>query len=150
MELLVVLAITSLLIGFFYSSMNSFQSYLQAKNKNALETANFILFKSNLRQEFFLADSIRIESSGLTIFFNNDSINYSANTNQQIIRKRYKSEKLFDDIYLETTESYQINQVNFIRFVVRFKDTPITLVSPKYPAIDQEVNSFYKQNHGAR
>jgi Tfp pilus assembly protein FimT len=147
MELLVVLAITGLLVSFFYTSMNNFQRYLQSKSDSASQTSRFMVFKSNLRQEFFLADSIQLFSNQLRIFLENDSVCYSPNSENQIIRKTKNQEKLFDAVHFESIESYQIQDVSFVRFTFEYNGQVMEMVTPKYPAISQEVNAFFKSNH---
>lgn len=143
LELLLVLAISGILVGFFFTSIANFQRYLSDKSSSSIEMNRLILFKSTLREELMNAELLSISPKTLTIYNKKDTISYQALPDSKVARKSGNQTNSFDQIEFIKLEQKNINENYFISFQFKFRQEEMEILSPKHPSIESGVNDFY-------
>lgn len=145
MELLIVLAVSGLLIAFFFNAMQQFQGYLMTKSKETSRANDFLLFRSSLRSELFLADSIQIEANSLSIFSDSATIQYTRLRENQMLRESNQHAAIVENIDLVSIKQTTIGKKAFINLEFNYDDELFEIIAPKYPSVSNEVNTYFSK-----
>lgn len=145
LELLIVIAITGILVSFFYTSLNRFNEYMYRKVHESETTNTFHLFRSNLWQEIFTSDSIHIYTNQFVLYHSQDSIVYRKNDQEQIERFKAGKEVNIFALEFESAKTQIIQDESFLNFTFVYEGEKMNILAPCYPVVQNTINTYFHQ-----
>jgi len=140
-EVTTVLAIMSLLISIIYVALSRFNEQLKMANDVATEMNDWRMVRSTIWKDFYQVDSIQYQENNLTIFAQENQLEY------KIVDDYLHRIKNGTDVELgfEVESIYEKRENDISTFYMDFpwKNEVMSLSYTYSPAIDLEINNYF-------
>ena len=142
MEVLVVVAIMSVLISIIATTMNRFNEQLKFSGDIHQELNEWFAFRSNLWKELYAADSIRMEDNSLVIYTPQKNVRYRVEEEQ--LMRYQKGDWQPTNIQAESIYIQPTGADRMVTFDFLWKGDIMPLNYYYRPAINNRINAYFE------
>lgn len=141
LELAMVLAILSLLIGMVWASTNRFQDQMKISVDLSQEMTEWYRFRSNFWREINEADSVQIKDNHLLFFHENQITSYTEE--EQLTRTHNGNTQSFPYHLVQLTTNSTFDQKEFIVCQIEWKEQRFNFTFPLKTNLSDQLNTHY-------
>lgn len=140
LEVTIVIALMSILIGVISSTYNRFNEQLKLSNDLHQELNEWYALRSNLWTELYQSDSIQFDSKILQLSIHDHNIEYKV-VGGNLFRKHDSGD--WASLHTEIEQIYLNRETNEIVFDFSWKGDQMLLRFPKNKDLSLEINSYF-------
>lgn len=145
-EITIVLGLMSMIIALISFSYNRFNEQLKKSVVLNDELNVFFAFRSNLWNELYQSDSIRIENNEILIYSPATIVNYRIS--QDFLERKVENEWITTNFEMDKLALTERNLEQFVQFDFIWKEQVMRLEYLIQPSLKSEIDSYFDQLDG--